>query len=81
MDENEARDQELRKLISEVQGKQLYLEQTIDLNPHREDKLRDNLQIIQMREIVEAAVQPAVDRTITLQSNLGDMAEMQMNME
>lgn len=45
-----------------------------------DDNLKSNLQIIQMREIVEAAVGPTQERTVSLQSNLGDLVEMHMNL-
>lgn len=37
--------------------------------------------MIQMQELVEAAVTPSINRTLELQTNVGDMAEMQLQAE
>lgn len=37
--------------------------------------------MIQMQELVEAAVTPSINRTLELQTNVGDMAELQLKSE
>ena len=47
----------------------------------KSDEIDKNLQVIQIRELVEEAVSPTVERTIQLTKNIGDMAQLQMKVE